>query len=264
MTQTRLYTLGMGGFAGMFRKSVGQRFELSGYPAHEFTEGSKPGDAAVPLYRHADGWRPDGCIFEIRDPQGIAHGSNPYEGRKAAKSFVIVRELTSAEVFGPHFPRAERFVSAMERRVTLGQVEQLLTRWRELADGWEQCQCAEGDDCPHEPAQGSRSSLIDFGQMAYENGESVSLLTKFADPFAQSYAGAVWWYHAGQEALDISEPGHWRADAGGLGTLWGWQQQVRDAINGLIGSALMWPEMANADQASWSQITSGVLSADST
>jgi hypothetical protein len=255
----KLYAVGSGGFADMFREKIGQRYDFRRYLPHEFMRADKASDARK-LYNGE--WRPGDCLFEVRAPEAGRPGYHSRAGIERASAFVIVREVPTAQVFGRSAPRSERFIQALDRG-TLDQAERFLNAWRALPDGWVHCTCDDGDECPHEAEPGSRAALADYGDLSYERdpeSESLSLFAKYAEPVAKDYAAAIWWYQAGRVGLDAgSYSAGWRTRADprlpDMGSAAVWIEEVVKAYRAVIGSGLLWHELAAADRGAWASVT---------
>src|ERR1022692_2770410 len=89
----------------MYREHVGREWKTDRYGGVTVSSGEP--HEVVPEYD--DGWSPRDRVFEVKDPARIE-----YRGKQMrARSVTVVRELTSAQVFGAAYPRGEALANAI-------------------------------------------------------------------------------------------------------------------------------------------------------
>jgi hypothetical protein len=257
----KIYALGRGGFADMYRAKIGQRYEFNRYGPQQFMRAGKPSDARK-LYHNQ--WQPGDCLFEVRDPEPGRPGWGGTSGTERADAFVIVREVPISQAFGRSAARAESFIRAVDWG-TFDQAEQFLSAWVAMPDGWDHCDCAEGTECSHEPVPGSRGSFADSADASEDDpeDESILLFIQYAGPIVKQYAAAIWWWHAGRLGWDVASerPGAIYSRTAvrlpGMGTESEWIKTAVRAYEAGIGCALRWHQLSEADRSAWANLTAG-------
>jgi len=212
----------------------------------------------MPAY-YDEHWSPDDRVFEVKDLAGIEHRGRQTRARKVT----VVRELTSAQVFGAAYRRGEALATAIGA-ATFDQAEKFIAAWRGLPDGWEHCGCTDphGEET-HEPSPGSRGALQEPEFDDERLGRGEQLIAGHAESALKRFATAIWWYRAGRAGVEVgNEPtGCYSGPAPvvpGTGSLWELTEVAATAGNSMISAALCWRSLPPADRQAWAIVASAV------